>query len=91
MINGQTHTRGIMKTINAGDAGNLLPQLLEETSVSHEPIQIVGGVASGILISEEDWRAVQETLYLLSIPGMRESIREGMATPTDQCAKELTW
>ncbi|MGH9661897.1 MAG: type II toxin-antitoxin system Phd/YefM family antitoxin [Bryobacteraceae bacterium] len=47
--------------------------------------------ANTALISEEDWRAIQETLYLLSIPGMRESIRKGMATPIDACAKEIRW
>lgn len=80
-----------MKTIDASDASNNLPQLLAETATSHEPIHILGSPTSGILISEEDWRAVQETLHLLSITGMRESIREGMAAPLDQCAKELTW
>lgn len=59
----------------------MLPKLLEETSASHEPIQITSGSSKGVLVSEEDWRSIQETLYLLSIPGMRESIREGMETP----------
>ncbi len=80
-----------MKTFNAGDAEKTLHELLAETAHSHEPIQIVGGAASGVLISEDDWRAIQETLHLLSVPGMRESIREGLATPVEQCAKELTW
>jgi antitoxin YefM len=80
-----------MKTINAGEAQNSLPQLLAETADSHEPIQIVSVPANGILISEEDWRAVQETLHLLSVPGMRESIREGMATPIEECSQELSW
>lgn len=47
--------------------------------------------ARAILASEDDWRAVQETLYLLSVPGMRESIRKGMKTPVKACAKELDW
>ena len=80
-----------MKTINAGEAEKTLQELLEEIATSHEPIQITSDASNGILISEEDWRAMQETLYLLSIPGMRESIREGMATPIEECSKELNW
>jgi PHD/YefM family antitoxin component YafN of YafNO toxin-antitoxin module len=80
-----------MKTINAGEAEKTLQELLEETATSHEPIQIISDSSNGILISEEDWRAIQETLYLLSIPGMRESIREGMTTPLEDCSKELNW
>jgi len=80
-----------MKTIKAGQTEKSLQELLEETAASHEPIQIIGDVSSGVLISEEDWRAIQETLYLLSIPGMRESIREGIATSVEDCSKELTW
>ena len=80
-----------MKVINAEEAQNILQKLLEETSISHEPIQITSTSSNGVLISEEDWRSIQETLYLLSIPGMRESIREGMNTPIEECSKELTW
>ena len=80
-----------MKTINAGEAEKNLGELLEETATSHEPIQIISGASNGVLIAEEDWRAIQETLYLLSIPGMRESMREGMATPIAECSKELDW
>lgn len=80
-----------MKTIEAGEAEKCLRGLLEETATSHEPIQIISDTSSGVLISEEDWRATQETLYLLSIPGMRESVREGMATPIEECSKELNW
>ena len=80
-----------MKVINAEEAQNILQKLLEETSISHEPIQIISTSSTGVLISEEDWRSIQETLYLLSIPGMRESIREGMNTPIEECSKELTW
>jgi antitoxin YefM len=68
-----------------------LQELLEETATSHEPIQIVSDASNGILVSEEDWRVIQETLYLLSIPGISESIREGMATSIEECSKELNW
>lgn len=65
--------------------------MLDETAASHEPIQITGKRANAILLSEEDWRAIQETVYLLSIPNMRESIREGMAESIAECDKELGW
>jgi len=80
-----------MKTITATTARSNLYQLIDETANIHEPIQITGKRANAILIAEDDWRAIQETLYLLSIPGMRESIREGLATPIDQCSEELEW
>jgi antitoxin YefM len=80
-----------MKVIKADEAQAMLQKLLEETSISHEPIQITSESSNGVLISEEDWRSIQETLYLLSIPGIRESIREGINTPIEECSKELTW
>ena len=78
-----------MKTIDARKAD--LQKLLDEASGGHEPIQITGEKGSAVLVSEEDWRAVQETLHLLSVPGMRESIREGMETPLDECSREPGW
>lgn len=80
-----------MKTIKAEETEKTLQELLEETAASHEPIQIISDASNGILVSEEDWRAIQETLFLISIPGMRESIREGMATPIEECSEELVW
>jgi antitoxin YefM len=80
-----------MRTVTAEEASKGLQAILQEASASHEPIQILGDVSSGVLVSEEDWRALQETLYLLSIPGMRDSIRDGMKTPVDECSEELTW
>ena len=58
---------------------------------SHQPVGIMGKRNKAVLISEEDWTAIQETLFLLSVPGMRESIREGMDTPVEECDKELDW
>jgi antitoxin YefM len=63
--------------------------LVKQAAESHEPVRITGENEEAVLIAEEDWRAVQETLYLLSIPGMRESIREGLATPVEACSKGL--
>lgn len=80
-----------MKTITDEQAQSDLPRLLEQAASSHEPVQINGKYASAVLVAEEDWRSIEETLYLLSIPGMRESIREGMQMPLEQCASELPW
>jgi len=80
-----------MKTITASEARSNLYRLLDEAAASHEAIQITGKRAKAILISEEDWRAVEETLYLLSVPGMRASIRRGMKTPLRKCVKDPGW
>ena len=80
-----------MTTMSATEARKHLYKLLDEVSQSHEPVQITGKRGNAVLVSEDDWRAVQETLYLVSIPGMRESIREGMATPADELEDEPDW
>jgi len=80
-----------MTTLKASQARARLYRLLEETAASHQPITITGKRASAVLVSEEDWSAVQETLYLLSVPGMRESIRTGIKTPVSKCSRELKW
>ncbi len=80
-----------MTTLTATRARATLYKLLEQTAASHHPIQITGKRANAVLIAEEDWRAIVETLYLVSIPGMRDSIRKGLKTPLRQCAKTLGW
>jgi prevent-host-death family protein len=70
-----------MESISATEAHSRFYRLIDETAEAHKPVLITGERNNVVLISEEDWNAVQETLYLLSIPGMRESIREGLATP----------
>ena len=80
-----------MRTINATKARAGLYRLLDEAAASHEPVQITGRRANGVLVSEEDWRSIQETLHLLSIPGMRESIRKGMKMPVGKCSKDPGW
>jgi len=80
-----------MKTVTATEARKTLYRLLDQVAVTSEPIQITGRRKSAVLLSEDDWRAIEETLHLLSIPGMRESIREGMETPLDECVEELDW
>lgn len=77
--------------IPVNEAKQHLQDLIESVSQSHQPIVIAGKNNNAVLLSEADWAAVQETLYLLSIPGMRESIREGLATPIEDCDQELNW
>ena len=80
-----------MATLTASEARSKLYRLMDETAASHQPILITGKRTNAVLVSEEDWRAIQETVYLLSISGMRESIREGLNTPIGECAKDLDW
>jgi len=65
--------------------------LIDEAAVSHSPVLITGKRNNAVLVSEEDWSAIQETLFLLSVPGMRESIKEGMRTPVEECSQDLGW
>ena len=80
-----------MVTISASEARAKLYRLMDETAESHEPIVITGKRTNAVLVSEEDWSAIQETLFLLSVPGMRESVRAGMSTPVEECDKALDW
>jgi prevent-host-death family protein len=80
-----------MSSINITNARRNLYKLVETLSDTHEPIYITGRKKSAVLIAEDDWRSIEETLYLLSIPGMRASIKKGMKEPLDKCAKELDW
>ena len=80
-----------MADITATEARSNLYRLIDETAESHEPVVITGKRNNAVLIAEEDWAAIQETLFLLSVPGMRESIREGMETRADECDEELDW
>jgi antitoxin YefM len=80
-----------MTAITASEARANLYRLIDEAAVSHQPLLISGKRNNAVLVSAEDWEAIQETLFLLSVPGMRESIREGMETPVDECAEDLDW
>jgi prevent-host-death family protein len=80
-----------MTTLSASEARKRLYSLVDEVKDSHEPIQIVGKRSSAVLISEEDWKAIEETLYLASIPGMRESIKKGLKTPVGKCSEDPGW
>jgi prevent-host-death family protein len=80
-----------MTTLTASQARTELYKLLDKVAESHEPIQITGKRNNAVLISEEDWSAIKETLYLLSIPKMRESIKKGLKAPLKECSREVEW
>ena len=80
-----------MTILNATEARSKLYNLIDEASETHQPITITGKRSNAVLISEEDWNSISETLHLLSVPGMRESIKAGMAEPTSECSKKLDW
>ena len=80
-----------MTTITATEARKRLYTLLDEVADSHAPVQIAGKRNSAVLIAEDDWRAIQETLYLQAVPGMHESIVEGLRTSVEECEEALDW
>ena len=80
-----------MTTLTASEARAVLYRLIDQIAESHKPVIISGKRANAVLISEEDWSAIQETLYLLSIPGLRESVRDAMAEPLVKSKKVLKW
>ena len=80
-----------MIMLNASEARANLYRLIDQTSESHEPVIISGKRNNAVLVSEDDWKSIQETLYLASIPGMRESIIEGMQEPLSESSRELNW
>jgi prevent-host-death family protein len=80
-----------MTTLTATEAREKLYRLIDEAAASHEPVLITGKRSNAILLAEDDWRSIEETMFLLSVPGMRESIREGLAEPIDACSEESGW
>ena len=80
-----------MTTVNVTEARANLYKLIDDASTSHEPVVITGKRGNAVLLSEDDWNAINETLYLLSVPGMRESIIEGMQENFDETSTELEW
>ena len=80
-----------MTTLNVTEARSKLYALIDETAASHQPIVITGKRRNAVLLAEEDWNAINETLYLLSLPCMRESIRQGIESDLNDCDKEPGW
>ncbi|MGB1158187.1 MAG: type II toxin-antitoxin system Phd/YefM family antitoxin [Porticoccaceae bacterium] len=80
-----------MTILNVTEARANLYKLIDDASVNHEPVVITGKRGNAVLLAEDDWNAINETLHLLSVPGMRESILEGMQESIDGAATELNW
>lgn len=80
-----------MTTLTATQARANFYRVIDDVAISHEPILITSKRNNAVLLSEQDWSAIQESLFLLSVPGMRESIKEGMNTDLSECTEELDW
>jgi len=80
-----------MTILNATEARSKLYSLIDEAANTHQPIIITGKRSNAVLISEEDWNSISETMFLLSVPGMRESIKAGLNAPLSECDEELDW
>jgi prevent-host-death family protein len=80
-----------MTSLTVSEARSSLYRLIDQAAESHKPIFISGKRANAVLVSEEDWSAIQETLHHLSIPNMRESIKDAMAEPLTKSKKALKW
>jgi prevent-host-death family protein len=80
-----------MTILNVTEARSKLYKLINETAITHQPITIKGKRNNAVLVSEEDWNAISETLYLSSVPNMRESIQNGLKESIESCSKELDW
>ncbi len=80
-----------MTILNATEARSRLYTLIDETTETHQPIVITGKRGNAVLVSEDDWNSIAETLHLLSVPGMRESIKEGMKEDLSESSKDLDW
>ena len=80
-----------MNTVTATKARGSLYSLIDEANASHEPIQITGKRGNAVLISEDDWQSIQETLYLQSIPGMVDSIKKARKEGIEKASKDLDW
>ncbi len=80
-----------MSSINVTNARKNLYRLIEKINESHEPVHVIGKNGAVVMVAENDWKAIEETLFLTSIPGIRESIIEGMREPVDNCSDSLDW
>ena len=80
-----------MTTLSVTEARANLYKLIDDTSLNHEPVIITGKRSNAVLLAEDDWNAINETLHLLSVPGMRETILAGMQESIDGATTELDW
>ncbi len=80
-----------MTSINVTSARKNLYSIISNVNSSHNPIHIAGKKGSAVLLSEDDWNSISETLHLSSIPGMVDSIKKGLSEPLSKCSKKLNW
>lgn len=80
-----------MATLTVSQARGNLFKLIDQAAESHEPIQITGRRHNAVLISEEDFRAIQETLHILAVPGMRKSLLRAKNAPLKSYSKKRPW
>jgi len=80
-----------LKTVSVKDASDNLPDLIENTIAKCEPVLISGENRNAVLMAESDWLAMNETLHLLSVPGMRDAIQSGLSENLESTSKELKW
>ena len=85
------HSEEIKSVVSSDDAQLRLGDLLDQTSSEHEPLLIKGPKSNAVLMAEEDWNSLQETLYLLSVPGMRESLLEAARADNAEFSTSLDW
>ncbi len=78
-----------MPSVSATTARSTLYRLIERLQHGHAPVLITGKNGNAVLLSEEDWRSIEETLHLSAIPGMAASIKRGLKEPIDSCATEI--
>jgi len=90
-VSGHSPEEGAPKTVASNEAGERLDALIAEVAGSHEPVVIAGASGNAVLIGEDDWLAIRETLHLVSVPGLHDSIREGLRVPVDECHSEPDW
>jgi PHD/YefM family antitoxin component YafN of YafNO toxin-antitoxin module len=80
-----------MPVLTVNNVREKLDVILEEVQYTHEPLIIAGEKHSAVLVSEEVWRSIEETLYLTSIPGMKESIVKGKKERIEDCTTTIEW
>ena len=80
-----------MASLSAAEARKRLYALIDEVGDSHEPVLITGKRGNAVLLSEPDWNAIQATLHLVSIPGMRESVLDGLGSPLADLSDQPGW
>ena len=80
-----------MITVSVKEASDKLPDLVENTIEKREPVLISGENNNALLMAESDWQAMNETLHLLSVPGMRDAIKKGLSENLKSTSRKLNW